>query len=194
MILKSLKTFSQNIHKNRLLTNTILENNKNFNIIFIQESLWSIIYNIPSSISEEGEVIVRAFYYLLWMLFTRLLHIENDYPRVLTYINIKLIRLHFLFRKDIFNYKNINLIFFFNWGVICFIINIYSDNQQSILKYLKNTEVNLNNILIMTGDFNIRDNKWDISYLYHLIHTDTLRKIANSFNLELSLPINQVST
>ena len=41
---------------------------------------------------------------------------------------------------------------------MCFIINIYSDNQQSVLKYLKDTKVNLNNVLIMTGDFNIKDN------------------------------------
>ena len=53
------------------------------------------------------------------------------------------------------NYKDINILSFF---VICFIIDIYSDNQQTTLKYLKNTEVNLNNILIMTGDFDIRDN------------------------------------
>jgi len=49
---------------------------------------------------------------------------------------------------------------------MCFIINIYSDNQQSALKYLKDTKVNL-------------------------MHTDTLR---DSFNLELSTLINQVST
>ena len=40
---------------------------------------------------------------------------------------------------------------------MCFLINVYSDNQQSTLKYLKNTEVNLNNIIIMTEDFNIRN-------------------------------------
>ena len=37
MILKDLKIFSQNVHKNYLLTNLILENNKNFDIVFIQE-------------------------------------------------------------------------------------------------------------------------------------------------------------
>ena len=31
-------------------------------------------------------------------------------------------------------------------------------------------------------------------YLHHSIHTDTLREIADSFNLELSMPVNQVST
>ena len=43
MIIKNLKIFSWNIGKNKILTNIILENNKNLNIIFIQEPLWSII-------------------------------------------------------------------------------------------------------------------------------------------------------
>ena len=37
MNLKTLKIFSQNVQKNKLLTDTILENNKNFDILFIQE-------------------------------------------------------------------------------------------------------------------------------------------------------------
>jgi len=36
-------------------------------------------------------------------------------------------------------------------------MNIYSDASHSVLEYLKNTEVNINNLLIMTGNFNIRD-------------------------------------
>ena len=36
-------------------------------------------------------------------------------------------------------------------------INAYSDNHKSALKYLKNTETNLYNTLVMVGDFNIRD-------------------------------------
>jgi len=35
MITKSLKFFSQNVHKNHLLMKTILEYNKNFDILFI---------------------------------------------------------------------------------------------------------------------------------------------------------------
>ena len=56
------------------------------------------------------------------------------------------------------NYRDINLISFSNNGIICFIINIYSNNQQNTLKYLKNIEINLNNIFIITDDFNIKDN------------------------------------
>ena len=41
---------------------------------------------------------------------------------------------------------------------MCFIINVYSDKQQNAFKYLKNTKVSLNNVLVMTEDFNIRDN------------------------------------
>jgi len=39
-----------------------------------------------------------------------------------------------------------------------FILNIYSDNQQNALKYLKDTEVNLNNVVIITRNFNIINN------------------------------------
>ena len=61
MILKFLKIFLQNVHKNRLLTDTLLENKKDFNILFIQEPPWSIIFSILSFISEEEEEIVDAY-------------------------------------------------------------------------------------------------------------------------------------
>ena len=54
--------------------------------------------------------------------------------------------------------------------------------------------MNLNNVLIITEDFNIRDNNWDLLYLHHSIHVDTLREIADSFNLELSSSIDQIYT
>jgi len=116
----------------------------------------------------------------------------NKHSRVLTYINSKLIRLHFLLRRDILNHRDINLLSFFNYSIICFLINIYSDEHQSALKYLKDTEVNLNNVLIMTRDFNIRDNYWNSAFLYYLTHVDTLREIADSLDSGLLTQINQV--
>ena len=44
----------------------------------------------------------------------------------------------------------------------------------------------------MIGNFNIRDNNWDSLYLHYSTHTDTLRELANSFSLELSMLVNQV--
>ena len=40
-----------------------------------------------------------------------------------------------------------------------FLINIYLNSSQTALKYFKNTEANINNVLVMTEDFNIRDNR-----------------------------------
>ena len=112
MILKDLKIFSQNVHKNYLLTNLILENNKNFDIVFIQEPPWSIIWTILSLTSEEDEEIISTSNYLLWAIFSKQLVNENKHPRVITYINVKLFQLQFLLRKDIMNYRDINLISF----------------------------------------------------------------------------------
>ena len=44
----------------------------------------------------------------------------------------------------------------------------------------------------MIRDFNIRDNKWDPSYPHYFIHADTLRKVADLFNLKLSMSIAQI--
>jgi len=60
MNLKSLKKFSQNVHQNCLLLDIILENNIDFDIIFIQEPPWSAIWFISSSTSKEDETIIRA--------------------------------------------------------------------------------------------------------------------------------------
>jgi len=73
-------------------------------------------------------------------------------------------------------------------------INIYSDNNHSALKYLKDTEANIYNVLIMAGDFNIRNSDWDPSYPFYSFYSDFLVEIVESFNLTLSLAIQQVST
>ena len=73
-------------------------------------------------------------------------------------------------------------------------MNVYSDSSHSALKYLMNTEINIYNLLIMTGNFNIRDSLWDPSFPYHLSISNDLIIIADSFNLELSLLTNTILT
>ena len=73
-------------------------------------------------------------------------------------------------------------------------MNIYSDSSHSAIKYLKNTEFNLRNLLIMTGDFNICDSLWDPSYNFHSLISNDLFMIVDSFDLNLSVPINQIPT
>jgi len=62
------------------------------------------------------------------------------------------------------------------------------------LKYLKNTKININNVLVMTEDFNIRDNNWNLSYSYYLVYSDVLLEVADFFNLKFSYSVNQVLT
>ena len=46
----------------------------------------------------------------------------------------------------------------------------------------------------MTDDFNIRDSKWDLSYPFHSIHSNSLFDISDSFSLNISNPIEYIPT
>lgn len=73
-------------------------------------------------------------------------------------------------------------------------INIYSDKKYLALKYIKNTEANISNVLIMTGNFNIRNNNWNLFYFFHSSYNNILVEIVDSFNLILFSAIQQVLT
>ena len=129
-----------------------------------------------------------------WLIFAREPCLTNDSPRVIIYINVRLSSLCFSLQKDIINYRDILLASFFNNSIVYWIINIYSDSSHSALKYLKDTEVNILNLLIITSNFNIRDSIWDPSFPHHLAISDDLMTIADSFNLDLLFPTHRVST
>ena len=90
-----------------------------------------------------------------WLMFTRTSVNEDKCPRVAVYVNIRMFSFHFSLHKNIIDHRNILLVSFFNNNDICWLINVYSDSSHSALKYLKNTEVNIQNLIIMTRDFNI---------------------------------------
>ena len=152
------------------------------------------IRSIHSLANCKGAPLVGIPNHPNWLTFARELCSANDSPRVIIYINIRLSSFRFSFCKDIINHKDILLASFFNDNNIFWIMNVYSDSFHSVLKYLKDTEVNIPNLLIMTGDFNIRDSIWDSLFSHHSTISDDLMIIADSFNLDLSIPTNQVST
>ena len=117
---------------------------------------------------------------------------ENKYPRVIIYVNIRLSSFHFSIWKDIIDHRNIILISFFNKDECFQLMNVYSDSLHTTLKYFKDTEVNICNLLVITRDFNIQDNLQDPYFPHHSSISYNLIIIADSFNLNLSCPINQV--
>ena len=177
-----------------LTVNTIVETHCHFDIILIQEPPWSIICLIPNSTCSEEKALVGAPYHPNWLSFARPPVTQLDFPRVLAYINICLSSFHFSLCRDIINHRDILLISFFTNNVCSSIINIYSDASHSTLKYLKDTEMNINNLLIMTSDFNIGDQLWDSSFPHHSSISNDLFILADSFNLDLLLPTNPVLT
>ena len=90
-----------------------------------------------------------------WLTFARDPDTMNNCTRVIMFINIRLSSFCFSFCKDVINHRNILLTSFFNSGDIFWLMNIYSDSSHSVIKYLKNTEFNIQNLLVMTKDFNI---------------------------------------
>jgi len=68
------------------------------------------------------------------------------------------------------------------------------DFLQTALKYLKDTEANINNVLVIAEDFNIKGNSWDSSFPHHSIHCDLLTDIADFMSLCISKSTNQVPT
>jgi len=194
MILKYIKIFTHNVHKNNFIINISLKTQCFFNIIFIQESSWSFICLLSCLKNSEGEKLIRVPNHSSWMTFSRNTANSGDSPRVITYINIRLMSLCFFPCKDIFNYQNISCDFFVNCSLVYFLINVYLDSLQLALKCLKDTEVDINNVLIMTSDFNIRDCSWDSNFRFHSIHKDILLDIADFFHLEMSKPTNCIPT
>ena len=137
---------------------------------------------------------VGALNYSNWITFSRNTANNNDSLKIISYINIWLSHLQFSFQKDIFNHKDISYFSFFNNGIIYFLINVYSDLSQTALKYLKDIEANIHNVLIITEDFNIRDNIWDLFFPYHSFYSDFFTNIADLMDLYLSKSTHQVPT
>ena len=189
-IVRNLKIFSQNVRKNSIVLNTILETLFHFDIILIQESPWSEIRKIPSSSNCDGDPLMGTCHHPNWISFARLPSNGNNSPKVISYVNICLKPFRFLFRKDLFDHQDINLISFICNDTWHYILNIYSDLSHSALKYLKDTKVSISQVLLMTGDFNVRDNLWGPLFPHHSSISDNLMMIADSFDLALSSPIN----
>jgi len=96
MIKDNLKIFSQNIRKNKILTNIILETQKNSaDVIFIQEPPRSLLQRIPSHSNPMGDPLYGTPNHPEWTLFIHQDTTQENYARVTTYVNKCLARMRF---------------------------------------------------------------------------------------------------
>jgi len=65
-----------------------------------------------SSKSKEGKELVGVLSHPNWMTFARSSLVEDNHPWIVSYINIRLLLLHFSLYNDIFNHRDILLILF----------------------------------------------------------------------------------
>jgi len=158
MIKDNLKIFSQNVRKNKILTDIILETQKNSaDVIFIQEPPRSLLWRIPSYSNPMGDLLYGTPNHTEWTLFIRQDTTQENYARVATYVNKHLARIRFALWLDIINHRDINVLAFHNNRDTNYIINIYSDSNQTALQALRKSMTNIDKTIILTGDFNIRD-------------------------------------
>jgi len=94
--------------------------------------------------------------------------------------------MRFTLRLDILNYWDISILAFHCDQYTNFMINIYSNSNQTAFQFLLQSFINLDNTIIMTGNFNIRNSDWDPLAHHHSIHTDDLLTIAGSLGPKLS--------
>jgi len=81
MIKETLKIFSQNVRKNKILMSIILENNKNTtDVILVQEPPKSLIQHVPSHTDPLGDPIYSTSNHPDWTLFIR-----QDLAQVINY-------------------------------------------------------------------------------------------------------------
>jgi len=95
-----------------------------------------------------------------------------------------------MLRRDIIDHRDINLTSLTINHSCTFILNVYSDKSHTAISFLRNHELNIDNTIIMTGDFNVWDSDWDLLYPHHSIHAEDLLTIAGTLDLDLSSPVN----
>ena len=76
-------------------------------------------------------------------------------------------RLRFSLRRDVVDHCDILLLSFFNRRECHFLMNVYSDDRHSAVKFMLDQIIDIPNLLYMGGDFNIRDAEWDPSVSSH---------------------------
>src|SRR6188768_4008648 len=131
-----IRVFLQNVNKNRLHLDMLLELCKNdFDIIFVQEPPWSLICHAPSAQDVEGEQVIGAPNHPDWLAIVR----PPDPglpPRTMAYVSRRLAQFRPSLRRDVIDHRDILLLSLFSDGDQYNFLNIYSDSDHTAIDLL----------------------------------------------------------
>lgn len=140
--------YSQNVHKNYVLVNSLLETQKDlYDILFVQELPQNFIgFALFTTILGRDEVIGTPIH-LYWAQVVQFPQNSEYISIIICSIHSRLFRLCFSLRKNTVDHRDIQLLFFFNQNRYQLLMNVYSDSLHTNMKLLFNKALNISNLL-----------------------------------------------
>ena len=118
MILKDLKIFFTKHPKITLLSTQSLKSTITSTLFSFKNYLGQPLDLFLAQRTVKAFSLVGIPNYPNWLTFARESNLVNDSPRVIIYVNIRLLSLCFSLRKDIINYRDILLVSFSNNNIV----------------------------------------------------------------------------
>jgi len=158
---KDIRVYSHNVAKNYMYLDVLLETlYKDFDVLFVQEPPWRTIRPAPSSSNKEGEDVTGAPMHPEWLYMVR--PPKNDQaPRVMAFVSKRLVRLRPSMRRDLVDHRDIFVLSLFQGNNTYNLMNVYSDNDNTAILYLRDHVDELPLFQYMGGDFNVHSRVWD---------------------------------
>ncbi len=187
----SLRIFNQNIAKQRLHLDVLLDNHSStYDILFIQEPPWATVRLAPSTSNVEGDPMIGAPNHPEWIQMVRLPSSteESERPRTMAYVHKRCVHLQPSLRRDVVDHHDVLVMSIFNHGKELFFANVYLDDEHMAINLLYDRRDSLPAFEYMGGDFNCHSKEWDIYYDTYPVTAQCLLMTAEDLGLHLTLP------
>jgi len=93
-------------------------------------------------------------------------------------------------RRDLVDHRDIFVLFLFQGNNTYNLMNVYSDDDNTVILYLRDHVDELPLFQYMGGDFNVHSRVWDSNVTHHRWAAITLLEIAADLDLEWTQPSN----
>ncbi|KAF9471349.1 hypothetical protein BDN70DRAFT_901416 [Pholiota conissans] len=160
-----------------------------FDILFIQEPPWSLICKTVSSSNKDGGDVIGVPKHPEWITVVPVTKPDCK-PRVLAYCHNRLTHLQPSLCRDIIDHPDIIALSVFTHGQTLNFMNIYSDDQNTVIFHVAGKSGSLPSFVYIGGDFNYHSSVWDPKESSHRMVPVALLESAADLGLELAMPDN----